>query len=92
MLACNTRKYNLIDKTKIDTMLKELTSNGAAVKGCNPWNIVTHQHGIVLSAEWNEVVMTLVVSVTHRNWYVSYKTIWNIIDSLIKQLCETETE
>ena len=90
MSGCDRRTYTFIDRNKIDTMLKELESNGAAIKDCNPWYVETHQHGIKLMAEWNEALLSLTVSVTHRNWYVSYKAIWNTIDSLIGQISETK--
>jgi len=80
-----TRNYVNISKGKIDMMFKILFSHGALIGGTNPWNIVTHHHGVILRAEWDESALTLDVSIMGRNWYVPHEAIWKNIDELVCQ-------
>jgi hypothetical protein len=83
--------YVNINQAKIDMMFNALLSRGAVITGRNPWDIETHQHGILLRAEWNEAASTLAVSVTHSNWYIPREMVWNHIDSLMHDIQELET-
>ncbi len=91
MPGSDTRSYADINKTKIDMMLRELHSNGSRITGCNPWDVETYQHGVRLSATWNETTSMLTIAVTHSNWYVPREIVWNHIDSLMKEVQQTET-
>ncbi len=90
MKGSDSRSYADINKTKIDMMLKELQSNGSRVTGCNPWDIETYRHGVSLRATWNETTSMLTITVTHSNWYVPRDMVWNNIDSLMKEVQQTE--
>jgi len=83
MPGCGTRNYNNISRAKIELMLNELIARGCIIGGRNPWDVATHQHGITLRAEWNEVASILTVSIKRRNWYVSHETIWSNVDKLM---------
>jgi hypothetical protein len=83
--------YVNINQVKIDMMFNALLSRGAVITGSNPWDIETHQHGILLRAEWKEAASTLAVSVTHSNWYIPREMVWNHIDSLMHDIQEMET-
>jgi hypothetical protein len=91
MTGRGTRYYSNIDRTKIDMMLKELTSHGAVVTGDNPWDIATRQHGIILRGAWSEATLTLALSVMDSNWYVPRDLVWNNIDSLMRRIQAPET-
>ena len=83
MPGYGTREYRNISKTRIDKMLTEAVSQGAVITGANPWDIVTHFHGIVLRAKWNEPEMALAISLLDVNWYVPRDTIWSNIDTML---------
>jgi hypothetical protein len=87
MPGCGTHNYTNINRAKIESMLDELIARGCIIAGHNPWDVTTHHHGITLRAEWNEVASTLTVSITRRNWYVPYETIWSNVDSLMHHMC-----
>jgi hypothetical protein len=87
MPRCGTRNYSNIDRAKIELMLNELIARGCIIAGHNPWDVTTHQHGILLRADWNEVASVLTVSIARSNWYVPYETIWSNVDSLMIHMC-----
>jgi len=64
-------------------MLDELIAHGSHVTGNNPWIIDTKEHGVILNGQWNEETLTLKITVTDTNWYVTRKAVWGNIDSLI---------
>jgi hypothetical protein len=86
MPGCGTHNYTNISRAKIESMLDELIARGCIIAGHNPWDVTTHHYGITLRAEWNEVASTLTVSITRRNWYVPYETIWSNVDSLMRHI------
>ena len=78
------RTYKNVSKTMLDTLLKDAVSNGAVVKGSNPWDIeASHYHGIMLRGHWDEGEMTLAISVLNVNWYVPKETVWKHIDEML---------
>jgi hypothetical protein len=87
MPGCGIHNYNNISRAKIELMLNELIVRGCIITGHNPWDITTHQHGIIIKAEWNEAASTLTISITGRNWYVPHETIWSNVDSLMLHMC-----
>ncbi|HUI45162.1 MAG TPA: hypothetical protein VL122_04090 [Nitrospirota bacterium] len=91
MPGADTRNYAGIDHTKIDMMVRELSEVGAIITGNNPWHINTRQHGVILTAEWNETASTLVVSITHCGWFVPRRRVWSILDELISNVQRLET-
>ncbi len=86
MVNDDTHEYGDISRAKIDLMLNELHSRGAAISGNNPWSIETHQHGVELSAVWDEAASMLAIRVSDKNWYVPWETVWRTIDSLIERV------
>lgn len=64
-------------------MLDELTAHGSYVTGNNPWIIDTKEHGIRLKGAWNADNRTLTITVTHSNWYVIHRAVWEKIESLM---------
>ncbi len=82
----DTHEYGDINRAKIELMLNELLSGGAAISGNNPWSIETHQHGVELSAVWNEAASKLAITVSDKNWYVPWETVWRTIDSLMERV------
>jgi len=80
----NIRKYDNIDRTKINVILKALIDHGSRVLGNNPWDIDTKKHGVLLRGEWDEEASVLSIIITDSNWYVPRETIWENIDSEVQ--------
>jgi len=78
------RKYDNIDRAKVNVILKTLIDHGSRVLGNNPWDIDTQKHGVLLRGEWDEEASQLSITVTDANWYVPRETIWENIDSLMQ--------
>jgi len=78
------RKYDNIDRAKVNVILKTLIDHGSRVLGNNPWDIDMQKHGVLLRGEWDEEASQLSISVTDANWYVPRETIWENIDSLMQ--------
>ena len=84
-----THSYGNIKREKMDAIIKALEAHGSAVTGRNPWSIDTRKHGVRLQGEWNEETATLGITVTHADWYVPSKTLWEKIDSLMSRVQES---
>lgn len=80
---CGTRTYREISKTRIDTILSEAVSQGAIIKGSNPWNIDTRMHGTLLRVAWHETERTMAVTVENVEWYIPCDMVWSTIDTLM---------
>ncbi len=78
------RKYDNIDRAKINVILKALNDHGSRVLGNNPWDIYTQKHGVLLRGEWDEGASVLSITIRDSNWYVPRQTIWENIDSLMQ--------
>jgi len=83
MTGYGTHNYGNINRSRIDAILDELIANGALVTGNNPWLVDTKKHGVQLKGEWNETCLTLAITVTAADWYVTRKAVWGNIDSLM---------
>jgi len=81
-----SHSYDNINKTKVEAIINALTDHGSIVTGSNPWSIDTKKHGVRLQGDWNEETATLDITVTHADWYVPSKTLWENIDSLMSQV------
>ncbi len=83
-----THSYGNINRAKAEAIIKTLMSHGAIVTGYNPWSIDTQKHGVLLQGDWSEETSTLDITVTHADWYVPSKTLWEKIDSLMNRVRE----
>ena len=81
-----THFYENITRAKVETIITALADHGSSVTGNNPWSIDTKKHGVRLQGEWNEEASILEITVTHADWYVPSKTLWENIDSLMGQV------
>jgi UDP-glucose 6-dehydrogenase len=81
-----THSYNSIDRETVEAIINALMSHGAVVNGYNPWSIDTQKHGVRLLGDWNEETATLDITVTHADWYVPKKKLWEHIDSLMSRV------
>ena len=79
------RRYENIDRERVDALLRALRRNGAAVSGDNPWEVDTHQSGVKLRGRLNEAASSLDVIVVDRDWYVPSSMVWHLIDQLVHQ-------
>lgn len=86
MIDYGTQNYEGIDRNNVDTILKGLITHGSSVTGNNPWTIDTKKHGVMLRGEWNEATSVLTITVTHADWYVPRKAVWESIDSLMDDI------
>ena len=83
MSKYGTHSYDNINKTKVEAIINALSAHGSVVTGTNPWSIDTQKHGVRLEGRWKEETATLDITVTHADWYVPSKTLWENIDSLM---------
>ena len=83
-----THSYDNISKVQVEAIINALTEHGSAVAGTNPWSIDTRKHGVRLRGEWNEETFVLNITVTHADWYVPSKTLWENIDGLMHRVRE----
>lgn len=81
-----THSYDNINKAKVKAIINALAAHGSVVTGSNPWSIDTQKHGVRLQGDWSEETSTLDITVTHADWYVPGKTLWENIDSLMSQV------
>ncbi len=86
MRGGKTRYYENLNKEKVDAILNELRNNNVTVTGNNPWDADINTSGIKLRGEYTERDMMLAVTITDRDWYVSYSMIWKRIDSLVHHI------
>ena len=78
-----THNFGNISRTSVDAILDELIAQGSLVTGTNPWIVDTKKHGVLLKGEWDEATLTLAITVTEADWYVTHKAVWQNIDSLM---------
>ncbi len=78
-----THSYGNISKTRVDTILDALIARGSLITGKNPWLVDTKKHGVLLKGEWSEATLTLAITVTDADWYVTRSAVWEYIDSLM---------
>jgi hypothetical protein len=78
-----THNFGNISRISVDAILNELIAQGSLVTGTNPWIVDTKKHGVLLKGEWNEATLTLAITVTEADWYVTRKAVWQNIDSLM---------
>jgi len=83
---CGAHYYGNIDQSKIDAGISQLKQHGATVKGDNPWDVDTHNHGVTLRGSWDKSTSTLKIIVTDKSWYVPCSKIWDNIDPLIHHI------
>ena len=83
-MKASIRKYDNIDRTKLNVILKALADHGSRVFGNNPWDIDTQKHGVLLRGEWDEKTSLLSVTIMGASWYVPRETIGKRIDSLME--------
>ncbi len=86
MFKHGTHSYDNINRAKVEAIINALEVHGSAVTGQNPWSIDTQKHGVRLEGIWSEETSTLDITVTHADWYVPSKTLWENIDSLMSQV------
>jgi UDP-glucose 6-dehydrogenase len=86
MAKHGTHSYDNISRAKVEAIINALTAHGSIVTGYNPWSIDTRKHGVRLQGDWNEETSTLDITVTHADWYVPGKTLWENIDSLMSRV------
>ena len=84
-----THSFSEVSKRRVDAILEELLAHGCDITGNNPWIIETREHGVRLKGEWSEESLTLKVTVTDANWYVTKKAVWDNIDSLLSRIRDT---
>ncbi len=82
-----THNYANISRTKVYALLDKVIAHGSHVTGNNPWIIDAKEHGVLLKCAWNEETLTLEITVTDANWYVTRKAVWQHIESL---MCHTQ--
>jgi hypothetical protein len=80
---CGSHSYHNIDQIKVDAIMSQLLSHNVSVSGNNPWSADTHNHGVIICAEWDEPTSTLNLTVTDKAFYVPCAKIWEFIDPLI---------
>ncbi len=83
-----THSYENINRERVEAIINALKTHGSAVIGQNPWSIDTRKHGVRLQGQWSEETATLDITVTHADWYVPSKTLWEKIDSLMSEVQE----
>ena len=81
-----THSYGNINRTKVEAIINALEAHGSIVIGRNPWSIDTRKHGVRLEGNWKKETAVLDITVTHADWYVPSKTLWENIDSLMSQV------
>lgn len=81
-----THSYGNVSRTRVDAILDELIAHGSLVTGNNPWIVDTKKHGVLLKGEWSEATLTLAITVTNADWYVTRKAVWENIDSLMRHI------
>ncbi len=84
MKKWGTRTFENISENRLDTILNALAEHGSLVKGNNPWDVETKNHGVRLRGEWNRELSRLTITVMDANWYVTRNTVWENIESLMK--------
>jgi len=85
---CGMHKFENIDRTKIDDILDALKHKGMSVRGDNPWDIDTHNHGVKLRGTWDPGTEILAVIVTDKSFIALCSKIWDAIDPLIHHVAK----
>lgn len=81
--------YDGITREKVNFILDKLKEGNAEVKAGGPdgpWDIDTHDAGVKLKGEWNEVKSQMSITVTSKNFLVPCALIWQQIDHLMGQV------
>jgi hypothetical protein len=87
---CGKHSFLRITRPLMDSIIKELTSNGATVIGNNPWTADTGNHGVVLYGSWDDKKSTLLVSVMDKDIFVPCSQIWEVVVPLVLRLRDPE--
>ncbi|KWT89593.1 hypothetical protein [Candidatus Magnetominusculus xianensis] len=77
--------YDDITREKVDFILNKLREGNADIIGDTdgPWDIDTHDSGVKLRGEWDEVKSQMSITVTSKNFLVPCSLIWQKIDHLM---------
>lgn len=87
---CGTRVYTGVTVPVINAILKHLHDEGADITGNNPWDVVTHSHGVELRGTWNRAVQTLTLEITGKDgWPVTCTRIWAALDEDLAEVGAT---
>jgi hypothetical protein len=84
---CEIHTYNGITAPLINAILRRLVMEGADITGNNPWNVVTHRHGVELRGTWNRAAQTLTLEITDKDgWPVTCERVWDALDSDLQEV------
>ncbi len=77
-----TKYYGPYAPETAQRILAKITGAGMTIGGNNPWQIDAHQHGIRFHAHYDPSKY-VALTVTDKNFYVSYGAIWAKVDKLM---------
>jgi hypothetical protein len=81
---CEEHIYRKVSARIKDALLAKLRSSGMNVSGENPWEIDTHEHGVMLRAVWDPSTQVLHLIVTSSDFGVPCFLIWGKIEPILK--------
>jgi hypothetical protein len=84
--GCGAKTYSGVTQATLKTILDTLHKDGATITGQNPWDVVTHEHGVEFRGTWDATAQTLIVEVTDSDFIVPCSSIWDALDPMLQNL------
>jgi hypothetical protein len=79
---CGARVFAGVNQAALDRIFQRLHDKGAEISGSNPWNVDTHDHGVILHGSWDGSG-TLTLAVTDSDLLAPCGAVWDALESML---------
>jgi Putative peptidoglycan binding domain len=77
------KQYGPLSSAAVQALLGRATAAGMTISGNNPWTVDAHRHGVSFQVAWDPATGLVTATVTSKNIYVPYGSIWEQVDGLV---------
>lgn len=88
---CGARVFSGVSQATLDRIFQRLHDKGAEISGSNPWNVDTHDHGVILHGSWDGSG-TLTLAVTDSDFLAPCGAVWDALESMLADVGAKEVQ
>lgn len=89
---CGVRVFTGVDQPALDRIFQRLHDKGAEISGSNPWNVITHDHGVELHGTWDGGSNTLTLAVTDSALLAPCGAVWSALEDMLNEVGAHEVQ
>lgn len=82
---CGARVFAGVNQATLDRIFQRLHDKGAEISGSNPWNVDTHDHGVILHGSWDGSGQ-LTLAVTDSDLLAPCGAVWDALESMLSDV------